>query len=99
MKIEMGLGWVPSEEKPGHIRTANPGEYAAEIVRLREELEDAEADALRLHRDKMAYFEAAIALVHSETIKNVCGWYPEIEAFRKLLGMAAPSVTNPADVA
>ncbi len=34
MKIEMGIGWVPSEEKPYRIRSANPGEYAAEIVRL-----------------------------------------------------------------
>ena len=42
-----------------------------------------------LHREKMADYEAALVLVHSETIKNVCGWYPEIEAFRKLLGKAS----------
>jgi hypothetical protein len=35
MKIEMGIGWVPSEEKPGQVRSATPTEYAAEIERLK----------------------------------------------------------------
>lgn len=72
---------------------------ADEIERLTEQAADAEADVLRLHGDKMAYFEAALALVHSETIKSVCGWYPEVEAFRKLLGMAAHPANLPTDEA
>lgn len=35
MKIEMGIGWMVDEERKGGVRSANPGEYAAEIVRLR----------------------------------------------------------------
>ena len=39
MIIEMGIGWVPDEAGPkGHIRSANPGEYAKEIDRLRNAL-------------------------------------------------------------
>lgn len=37
MKIEHGVGWVPSDEGPGHIRSANPGEYVTEIERLQAE--------------------------------------------------------------
>lgn len=67
------------------------GKLETDNERLRVDAEDAKADALRLHRDKMNYFEAALALVHSETIKSVCGWYPEIEAFRKLVGANSSS--------
>lgn len=35
LKIEMGIGWVP--DGPGRLRSANPGEYAAEIERLEKE--------------------------------------------------------------
>ena len=64
-------------------------ELFAMVERRCTEAKDAKDDALRLHKDKMAYFDAALVLVHSETIKNVCGWYPEIEVFRKLLGKAS----------
>lgn len=45
MKIEMGIGWVPSKTSPGHVQSATPGEYAAEIVRLETALKAAH-DAL-----------------------------------------------------
>jgi hypothetical protein len=37
MLIEMGIGWVKDENSQSGIgyRSANPGEYANEIVRLR----------------------------------------------------------------
>lgn len=43
MKIEMGIGWVRDEENPKGLRSANPGEYATEIQRLRNELEVSES--------------------------------------------------------
>ncbi len=64
-------------------------ERLAAVEMWKQKAADAEADALRLHGEKMAYYTAALELVHAETIKNVCGWYPQIEAFRKLLGLAA----------
>lgn len=38
--MQMGLGWVPDPESgPNHVRTATPGELAAEINRLHDELQ------------------------------------------------------------
>lgn len=52
MKIELGTGWVPDKSRePGHVRSARPGEYAAEIVRLREALYEC-ANLARAWTDK-----------------------------------------------
>jgi len=39
LKIEMGIGWKPDPEKPGHLVSANIRDYVAEIERLRAEVE------------------------------------------------------------
>jgi hypothetical protein len=31
-----GVWWVPDEARPGHLRSATPGECVTEIMRLRE---------------------------------------------------------------
>jgi hypothetical protein len=36
--IEMGIGWMPDPENPGGLVSANPGDYAREIERLRDTL-------------------------------------------------------------
>lgn len=52
MKIEMGIGWLP--DGPGKLRSANPGEYADEIVRLHEALKLLNLENGRLKRELRA---------------------------------------------